>query len=48
LAKEGCYDQQKRLKIDGGFGDYNMKLFRFRERLKFVREIPSAFTSSIK
>ena len=48
LAKEGCYDKQKRLNIDGGYGDYNMKLFRFRERLKFVRDIPSALTPSIK
>lgn len=48
LAKEGCYDKNKRLLVDGGYGDYNMRLFRLRDKLRFVREIPSAFSSSIR
>ena len=48
LSKAGCYDPQKRLKIDGGFGDYNMSLFRLKNRKKIVRNIPTAFTPTLQ
>lgn len=48
IAKNGCYDDQKRLYIDGGFGDYNINLFRLRNKRKFIRDIPSSFTPTIK
>lgn len=48
LSKVGCYDQEKRLKIDGGFGDYNMYLFRLRNRKKMIRNVPTAFTPTLQ
>ncbi len=32
IAKKGCYDNNRKLKIDEGFGDYNMNLFRLRNK----------------
>ena len=31
-AKKGCYDHKRKLRIDLGYGDYNMNLFRLRSK----------------
>ena len=46
--EKGCYDSKGRLAIDGGYGDYNMSLFRLKDKRKFIREVPSVFTAEIK
>lgn len=48
VAAKGCYDDNKKLRLDEGFGDYNMRLFRFKDRKKYLKNIPSAFTPSIQ
>lgn len=48
IAKKGCYNSNKELKIDDAYGDYNMNLFRFKNKRKFVRDIPTAFSGAIK
>lgn len=29
-VKNGCYDENNRLRIDQGYGDYNMNIFRLK------------------
>lgn len=29
-VKKGCYDENNRLRIDQGYGDYNMNIFRLK------------------
>ena len=48
VASQGCYDNNKRLRLDEGFGDYNMRLFRLRDKVRYVKDIPSAFTPDIR
>ena len=48
MYKNGCYNSEKGINIDGAYGDYNMHLFRLKNRKNFTRNIPSAFTSNIK
>jgi hypothetical protein len=48
VASKGCYDNNKRLRLDQGFGDYNMRLFRLKDRVRYVKDVPSAFTPTIK
>jgi hypothetical protein len=47
IAKKGCYNEDKKLLIDEGYGDYNMKLFRMKDRKKYITSIPTAFTPTI-
>ena len=37
LAKKGCYNSNRQLKIDEGYGDYSMNLFRLKHKRKYVR-----------
>lgn len=46
-ARNGCY-QNNRFKIDEGYGDYNMNLFRLREKRQYLRNIPSLFSQTFK
>lgn len=48
VASKGCYDNSKRLRLDQGFGDYNMRLFRLKDRVRYVKDVPSAFTPTIR
>lgn len=48
IAKRGCYNSNRELKIDDGFGDYNMNLFRLRNKRKYIRNIPTAFSPEIR
>jgi len=47
-AKKGCYENNRCLKIDEGYGDYNMKLFRLKSKRDYVRNIPTIFSNSFK
>jgi hypothetical protein len=29
-VKKGCYDENNKLRIDQGYGDYNMSIFRLK------------------
>ena len=29
-VKKGCYDETNKLRIDQGYGDYNMSIFRLK------------------
>jgi hypothetical protein len=29
-VKKGCYDESNKLRIDQGYGDYNMNIFRLK------------------
>lgn len=48
LSNNGCYDTHTRLRLDNGFGDYNMRLFRPKDRKKYLKSIPTAFTPNIQ
>lgn len=46
IIEEGCYENGK-LKIDGSIGDYNMSIFRFKDRKRRINDISTAFTKSM-
>ena len=47
-VKKGCYGSNRQLKIDDAYGDHNMHLFRLKNKKKYIRDIPTALTPTIK
>jgi hypothetical protein len=41
-------DPKAHIKLDGGYGDYSMAIFRVKDKKKFMRGIPTLFTSDRK
>jgi hypothetical protein len=36
------------MQIDGGYGDYCMKLFRVKDRMKYAADIPTLYTPEMR
>ena len=47
IESNQCYDQDGRLKIDGDYGDYRMKIFRNKDKLAYYSDSKSIFQDNL-